>query len=125
MVDRQNKVEETKENSNSFEFTNETNPFRVRWNFTTMDWITMGFFSITLLPLRLFGLFITVILGWIISCIGLLGIDKSKPVTGYRLTLRHILFFLGRLCCRLAGFHTVTKTGVQVSKSVAPVMVAA
>jgi len=100
-------------------------PFKVRWHFTSLDWVKMAVIGVTLAPLRIISLFITVILCWVIASIGLYKMDHSKPVTGYRAILRKVLAFLGRLCCRCVGFHTVHKIGEQAPKEVAPILVVA
>jgi len=122
-------VEETSKDNNNkndaFNFTQDTDPFRVRLNFSTLDWIKMAIMAVTIVPIRIVALFITVVFCWLIALIGLTGMDRSSPLTGWRLVLRKVVAAGGRTCCRCVGFHTVKITGKQVGKEVAPVLVAA
>lgn len=106
-------------------FTPETDPFRVRLDFSWLDKLQMSLcFVLLFIPRIILGLFFLV-LAWAVSCIGLLGLDQSKPVQGYRVTLQTISCFLGRMCCRCVGFQNVRVIGEQASRDVAPVIVVA
>jgi len=65
------------------------------------------------------------VLAWLVSSIGLIGMDETVPLQGWRKPLQKISCFLGRMCCRCVGFHHVRISGVQASKDVAPVIVVA
>eukprot|EP00092_Neocalanus_flemingeri_P025333 GFUD01027468.1.p1 GENE.GFUD01027468.1~~GFUD01027468.1.p1 ORF type:complete len:324 (-),score=76.62 GFUD01027468.1:2365-3336(-) len=99
-------------------------PFYVRLLFTPLDFVSMAFLFITLVPIRMVAAFIALTLAWAVSFIGLINIDQTVPVSGWRKPLQWISCFLGRICCRCCGF-SVTITGTQVPKSVAPVLVVA
>ena len=99
-------------------------PFRVRLKFSYSDYLSMTAVFITLVPLRVIVALISLILAWGVSMVGLYDCDLSVPVSGWRKSLQQISCFFGRLCCRCCGF-TVRITGSRVSKSVAPVLVAA
>jgi len=81
--------------------------------------------AITILPFRVFMVFICHFLGWMVSSIGLLGMNHSKPITGWRKLLQRIMIKFGRLALMCCGFHYVTFKGRQVSKEEAPVLVVA
>lgn len=123
LVEGNSKINNNKDQE--FNFTEETDPFRVRLNFSTLDWIKMGLMGVTVVPLRIVALFISVVFCYLMALIGLIGMDRSKPVTGHRLFLRKVIAFGGRTCCRCVGFQTVKITGTQVSKEIAPVLVVA
>jgi lysophosphatidylcholine acyltransferase/lyso-PAF acetyltransferase len=118
------KKEEDSKEKKLWEFDDATNPVRVRWNFTTVDWIKMGLLSITLVPIRMLVLFFALVLSWIAASIGLIGMDQTRPPSSYRRTISVILTYLGQLCCKCVGFQ-VKKIGHQVSKDVAPVLAVA
>jgi len=99
-------------------------PFYVRLLFTPLDFLSMAIVSITLVPIRMVVALISLTMAWAVSCIGLINIDQSAPVTGWRKPLQKISCFLGRICCRCCGF-SVTITGTRVDTSVAPVLVVA
>ena len=52
------------------QFDDDTNPFKVRWQFSAVDWIQMSVIAVTLAPLRLLVLFLTIIIAWMIASIG-------------------------------------------------------
>jgi len=99
-------------------------PFYVRLLFTPLDYLSMALVFVALVPIRMVVAFIALTLAWAVSCIGLINIDQSVPVSGWRKPLQKVSCFLGRVCCRCCGF-SVTITGTRVSKSVAPVLVVA
>jgi len=99
-------------------------PFKVRLKFSYTDYLSMIVVFITLVPLRIIVALISLVLAWMVSMIGLYGCDLSVPASGWRKHLQQISCFFGRLCCRCCGF-TIRITGSRVSKSVAPVLVAA
>jgi len=99
-------------------------PFYVRLLFTPLDYIKMALVFITLVPIRFVVALTALTMAWAVSCIGLINIDQSVPISGWRKSLQRISAFLGRVCCRCCGF-SVTMTGTRASKSEAPVLVAA
>ena len=107
------------------EFKEENDPFRVRLNFSILDWIKMITIGITLVPVRVICSFLCLVIAWIVASIGMIGLDQSKPVAGWRKPLQKLVCFLGRSSMFCIGFHYVKKTGRQCSKEEAPVLVVA
>jgi len=99
-------------------------PFYVRLVFTPFDYLSMVLVFLLLVPVRVIVALTALILAWAVSCIGLINIDLSAPVSGWRKHLQMISCFFGRVCCRCCGF-SVSMTGTRVPKSVAPVLVVA
>ena len=99
-------------------------PFYVRLLFTPLDFLSMVIVFITLVPIRIVVFLISLTIAWAVSCIGLINIDQSVPVTGWRKPLQKIFCFLCRVCFWCCGF-SVTITGSRAAKSVAPVLVVA
>ena len=100
-------------------------PFRVRLQFSTMDWIKMITIGVTLVPVRVLCSFLSLVIAWMVASIGLIGMERSKPVTGWRKQLQKLVGFLGRTSMFCIGFHYVKQTGRQCSKDEAPVLVVA
>lgn len=88
-------------------------PFRVRLSFTLAEKLQMTIFGIFLVPIRFISAFLALNLAWAISCIGLVGLDNTHPVSGWRKQLQRVTCALGRVCCMCIGFQ-VSKTGTQV-----------
>eukprot|EP00092_Neocalanus_flemingeri_P019857 GFUD01021508.1.p1 GENE.GFUD01021508.1~~GFUD01021508.1.p1 ORF type:complete len:334 (+),score=80.55 GFUD01021508.1:201-1202(+) len=123
-IDKSHVSDETHQEKHNGSAKTTADPFYVRLLFTPLDFVSMAFLSITLVPIRMVAAFIALTLAWAVSCIGLTNIDQTVPVSGWRKPLQWISCFLGRICCRCCGF-SVTITGTQVPKSVAPVLVVA
>jgi len=102
----------------------ERDPFRVRLLFTTIEKIQMAVLGITLVPLRFLVAVSSLTLAWAVSCVGLVGLDNTRPIDGWRKPLQRLTCFLGRVCCMCMGF-SVTRTGTQVPAAVAPVLIVA
>lgn len=120
--DSNKKVEDSAISSSTS--TENNDPFRVRLKFSNADYFSMGVVFLLLVPVRVIVAFISLVLAWGISVIGLYDTDISTPVTGWRAQLQQVSCFFGRVCCRCCGF-SVTITGVRVPKSEAPVLVVA
>lgn len=99
-------------------------PFRVRLSFSLAEKLKMAIFGVFLVPIRFISAFLALNLAWAISCIGLVGLDNTRPVTGWRKKLQWVTCAFGRVCCMCIGFQ-VSKTGTQVSQSEAPVLIVA
>ena len=112
----QNEIKETK--------TAHEDPFKVRLSFSAADYFSMFVVLVLLVPLRICVALISLILAWAVSVLGLHNTDVTVPVTGWRSTLQLISCFFGRVCCYCCGF-SVRVTGSRVSKTEAPVLVAA
>jgi len=115
---------EVKDTENSATTPTENDPFRVRLKFSHADYLSMLVVFVLLVPVRVIVAFISLVLAWGISVIGLYDTDISTPVTGWKARLQQVSCFFGRVCCRCCGF-SVTITGVRVTKSEAPVLVVA
>ena len=88
-------------------------PFRVRLSFSLAEKLQMTIFGVFLVPIRFISAFLALNLAWAISCIGLVGLDNTHPVAGWRKQLQRVTCALGRVCCMCIGFQ-VSKTGTQV-----------
>ena len=88
-------------------------PFRVRLSFSLAEKLKMAIFGVFLVPIRFISAFLALNLAWAISCIGLVGLDNTRPVTGWRKKLQWVTCAFGRVCCMCIGFQ-VSKTGTQV-----------
>ena len=99
-------------------------PFYVRLQFSALDHLKMALVFLFLVPIRFVVALIALILAWFVSSIGLVNLDNSVPVSGWRKILQKISCFLGRVCCRCCGF-SVKMTGHRVSKDEAPILVTA
>ena len=117
-----NDSEKEKLNKNHEE---ENDPFRVRLKFSTIDWIKMIAVGVTLMPIKVICTFLPLGIAWVVASIGMIGLDTSKPITGWRKTLQKLVGFLGRISMFCLGFHYVKHTGRQCSKDEAPVLVVA
>ena len=106
------KVEKMAQN----EETTTCDPFRVRLSFTPAEKLRMTIFGVFLVPIRFISAFLALNLACTLSSIGLLGLDNSNPVTGWRKQLQRVIHALGRFCCNCFGFQ-VSKTGTQVIAS--------
>ena len=93
-----------------------SDPFRVRLSFSLAEKLKMTIFGVFLVPIRFISAFLALNLAWALSSIGLLGLDNSNPVTGWRKQLQRVIHALGRFCCNCFGFQ-VSKTGTQVIAS--------
>jgi lysophosphatidylcholine acyltransferase/lyso-PAF acetyltransferase len=105
--------------------TPENSPFRVRLNFTLSEKIQMLLCFIFVVPIRFIVCFIALVLAWLGSCIGLMGMDVDKPISGWRTPLRGVVGFLGKVCCMCVGFQFVDIKGRRATKDEAPVLVVA
>jgi len=99
-------------------------PFKVRLEFSPLEKVQMAILGITLVPIRFLVASLSLTLAWAISCVGLIGLDMSRPVSGWRKPLQRCTCFLGRVCCWSMGFQ-VSKTGTQVTAAEAPVLIVA
>lgn len=97
---------------------------QVRLSFSPMEQLQMVLLGLTLTPLRFLLATLSLTLAWAVSCVGLTGMDQTRPVSGWRKPLQHLSCALGRLCCRCMGFR-VRRTGTQVSAKEAPVLIVA
>merc|ERR1712179_629770 len=103
----------------------ENDPFRVRLKFSALDWVKMLMVGVTLMPFKVVGTFLPLVVAWVLASIGMIGWDRATPVTGWRKTLQKLVGLLGRTSMFCLGFHYVKQTGRQCSKDEAPVLVVA
>merc|ERR1711872_923960 len=88
-------------------------PFRVRLSFSLAEKLQMTILGVFLVPIRFISAFLALNLAWAISCVGLVGLDNTQPVSGWRKHLQRVTCF------------QVSKTGTQVSQAEAPVLIVA
>ncbi|KAL7644804.1 UNVERIFIED_CONTAM: hypothetical protein RMT77_004617 [Armadillidium vulgare] len=104
------------------------NPFVHRLPLCTLyDNFKMIFMSIFVLPIRIFVIITVLLVGYVLTQIGLYGLSKedvtSKPLQGWRRRIRWCLGFLGRMMMRCYAFHWVKIKGRLASRSEAPIIV--
>lgn len=118
------RMKEIQEDLEDVNYLEENDPFRVRLTFSSLEKLKMASLFICLVPLRFLVAGLSLTLAWAVSCVGLVGLDNSRPVSGWRKSLQWVTCMLGRVCCMCMGFN-VTKTGTQVTASEAPVLIVA
>lgn len=105
------------------------NPFVHRLEFaSTYDKIKTLLFTVTVLPLRVAAIAVLLVLAWLLACVGLIGLSeedlRTKPMTGWRKTVRRWISVLGRWSYEWGGMSLEVK-GRQAAREEAPVLVAA
>jgi len=110
---------------NTENITPENSPFRVRLNFSLSEKIQMLLCLIFVVPLRFIVCALALVTAWAMSCIGLMGLDVNKPMTGWRVHLQKVVCFFGKVCCMCVGFQNVEIKGRRRSAEEAPVLVVA
>ena len=90
------------------------------------DKCLLSFGLLILLPVRTFLFFIIILLGWFISRVGLLGLDESRPATGFVRMLQQINYSLFRIIIRVCfGFFCPKVKGTFLPANEVPVVVVA
>ncbi|XP_037085092.1 lysophosphatidylcholine acyltransferase 2-like [Pollicipes pollicipes] len=92
---------------------------------STYDKVKVAVLTVFVLPLRIVGLCLCVLFGWVFACIGLYGLseeDHNRPLRGWRSRMRPLQAANARVAYYLSGW-VIRKRG-QHSTEV-PVMVAA
>ncbi|XKL61161.1 hypothetical protein PGB90_008218 [Kerria lacca] len=96
---------------------------------TTYDKIRTGFFTIVILPIRLFAIAGLLILAWLLACIGLYGLTQEDlikhPIVGWRRSVKNIACVITRLIGVVAGFHYIPHKGKRATRNEAPILVMA
>jgi len=106
--------------------TPENSPFRVRLNFSLSEKLQMLLCFIFVVPIRFIVCFIALVTAWAGSSIGLMGMDVNQPIiSGWRVPLRKVVGFMGKVCCMCVGFQFVSIKGNRASKEDAPILVVA
>ena len=96
-------------------------------NLTFLDKIFLIIGSFTLLPVRIIILITCVLLGWFCAKIGLIGMDETRPASGFRRILQRFNYILARFIFRVCfGFISPKINGdLLLSLKDVPVVVAA
>ena len=82
--------------------------------------------SITLLPIRIFILILCLLLAWCFASLGILGMDESKPASGFRRILQKVDYFIARFIVRFCfGFLSPKITGDFLPPEDAPILLVA
>ena len=80
----------------------------------------------TLLPLRIIILIPSLLLIWVSSRLGLLGMDEDKPASGFRRILQDFNYFVARFIVRVCfGFLSPKIIGDVLPCTQAPILVVA
>ncbi|XP_037085268.1 lysophosphatidylcholine acyltransferase 2-like isoform X1 [Pollicipes pollicipes] len=106
------------------------NPFVMRLDAlnSTYDKVKVAVLTVFVLPLRIVGLCLCVLFGWVFACIGLYGLseeDHNRPLRGWRRWLRWVVLFCTRSVFVSAGFPWVSVRGQRADAVQAPVLVVA
>ncbi|CAH0381165.1 unnamed protein product [Bemisia tabaci] len=105
------------------------NPFVHHLELTsTYEKVKTGFFTVVVLPIRLFFISCLMIAVWVLACIGLYGLSeeelRQKPISGWRRVVREWMCHLGRAAYHAGGMQIIVK-GKQASRAEAPILVIA
>ncbi|XP_038223480.1 lysophosphatidylcholine acyltransferase isoform X3 [Zerene cesonia] len=94
----------------------------------TYDKIRTAIFTVILLPFRVIVICYLIVTAWFLACIGLYGLSeedlRSKPMTGWRRSLKPLICFIGKMSY-LAGGMAISIRGKQASRREAPILVVA
>nr|XP_018912794.1 PREDICTED: lysophosphatidylcholine acyltransferase isoform X1 [Bemisia tabaci] len=106
------------------------NPFVHHLELTsTYEKVKTGFFTVVVLPIRLFFISCLMIAVWVLACIGLYGLSeeelRQKPISGWRSKLKSVASFVIRLLFFACGFHYVKVKGAQAKAEEAPILAVA
>ncbi|XP_035678837.1 lysophosphatidylcholine acyltransferase 2-like isoform X1 [Branchiostoma floridae] len=101
------------------------NPFIHDLRLSTLDKIQIAVGSVTIAPIRFLFLLLLLLLSWLIATIATMGMDTSKPMTGWRKFCKRILVIMGRTMYFFMGFHNIEIRGKPAPSSEAPLMTCA
>ncbi|XP_043211258.1 lysophosphatidylcholine acyltransferase 2-like isoform X1 [Amphibalanus amphitrite] len=103
------------------------NPFVARLDAlnSTYDKVKVALMTVFVLPFRIMGVCLCVLIGWMFACIGLYGMteeERNQPLRGWRSTMRELQALNARVAYYLSGW--VIRIRGTMSRE-APVLVAA
>lgn len=101
------------------------NPFVHRLKLSWADRVQLTLMSITVYPIRLLLICVSLVFAWIFARIALLGRsaeDKKQPLSGWREWFRPAVVFCCRAVFFIGGFHWVKVKGKRVSAEEAPIL---
>ncbi|XP_043211274.1 lysophosphatidylcholine acyltransferase 2-like isoform X3 [Amphibalanus amphitrite] len=106
------------------------NPFVARLDAlnSTYDKVKVALMTVFVLPFRIMGVCLCVLIGWMFACIGLYGMteeERNQPLRGWRRRLRVVLLLCTRTVFFSAGFPWVTVRGRRASARDAPIIAVA
>ena len=91
-----------------------------------LDKILLLIGSFTLLPIRIIIFIPCILLGWCFARIGLIGMDETRPASGFRRILQRFNYLIARFIIRVCfGFISPKMTGDLLPPEEAPVLVVA
>ena len=91
-----------------------------------LDKVLLIIGGVTLLPIRVIILILSMILAWLCAKIGLIGMDETKPASGVRRILQRFNFIIARFIVRVCfGFVSPKIKGNLLPLKDVPVVVAA
>lgn len=99
-------------------------PFKVRLQFSAYDYMRTLLLLLTLAPIRLVIFLLCLVVARSICYIGMINMDLTQPLTGWRKALQQLAGFFARLCVWSCGL-SVSVVGHQADHDTAPVLVAA
>jgi len=95
-------------------------------NLTFLDKTFLIIGSFTLLPVRIIVLITCVLLGWFCARLGLIGMDETRPASGFRRILQRFNYMIARFIFRVCfGFISPKIIGDLLPLKDVPVVVAA
>ena len=114
----------TKENTDENLEESPVNPFTHNFRLTKLQKLQVIFMTVTIVPLRIFLVLTTILVGWLWALVITAGMSNSEPagpfrrvfLNGWRRILRAIFFFM--------GFHRIEVVGKRATSEEAPILVA-
>ncbi|XP_071542032.1 lysophosphatidylcholine acyltransferase 2 isoform X2 [Panulirus ornatus] len=104
------------------------NPFvhRLELN-TAYDKFKLAFMSVLVVPVRVLGIIICLIVAYILASAGLFGLSRedlaARPMTGWRRKIRWYLGLIGRMMMRCYGYQWIKIKGRMATKAEAPILI--
>jgi len=103
-----------------------SNPFISDLNITFYRYLQITFMSVTLVPLKIICITISIFFAWLIAAVATFGLDseQSKPIGKFRKILFVILQMICRLTAFFMGVYWLQIRGKRATSKEAPIMVA-
>uniref|UniRef100_A0A0P4WCU3 EF-hand domain-containing protein n=1 Tax=Scylla olivacea TaxID=85551 RepID=A0A0P4WCU3_SCYOL len=104
------------------------NPFvhRLELN-TAYDKFKLVFMSVVVLPVRVVGIVVCLLVAYVLASAGLWGLSRedlsARPLSGWRRKIRWYMGLMGRMMMRCYGFHWIKMKGRRATKAEAPILI--